>query len=142
MAEFPLPEQPVQSHAGSTLNFDAVRKRITKIEAGGWVAVTLGAKVESDPSYQSVKCRKEQGEAVVRLRGAPRIKGGETLEPGETLFTLSEGFRPPATINIFLYTDTSVFGALEIAATGVATYTGKMVATAFIALDGVTFNLT
>lgn len=152
-----LPAMPVQDHHGSTLNFDHIVKGIESLEAqsttatgldkrvkaGAWTKVTLGAKVEENAEYQTVRCRTEQGGAVVRLRGNLKVK--ETLTEGEAICTLPEGFRPPGTV-VFSAVDTHAGGTptlLRITTAGkVEAVTVAMVAGVFIPFDGVTFNLT
>ena len=149
MAEFPLPEQPVQSHAGSTLNFDAVRRQITKnkaqvtkLEAGEWVRVTLGAKTEEAPGYQTLRARTESGGVAARLRGAVKVRAGEALNAGEAALTLPAGLRPPGTIECAAQSSAGG-GVVTISTAGVLAWPGGgQGATAVIYLDNITFNLT
>jgi hypothetical protein len=134
-----LPQQPVLSHAGSTLNFDALVKRIGKLESTAWTALSLGAKIEAGSPAGSV--RTEQGATSSRLEGLLKVKAGQKLEPGETLATIPLGFRPIA--EVFLTpVITTTTGYLKVTTAGVISVSVALAETTFVALDGLTFNLT
>jgi hypothetical protein len=103
---------------------------------GPWTAVTLGAKLEANASFQTIRARTESGGASVRLRGVPTVKSTEELKTGETLLTLPVGFRPPGTV----FT-AATSPAIEISAAGIITANAAVLEHVGVVLDGVTFNL-
>ncbi len=106
--------------------------------AGEWVEPTMSAKVENAAGAQTVRARAELGGNVCRLRGVAKIKSGEELKTGETLFTLPEGLRPPGHVDLTLAGSV----ILEIATTGVAILSATKTSAQTIIMDGLTFNLT
>jgi hypothetical protein len=106
--------------------------------AGEWVEPTMSAKVENAAGSQTVRARAELGGNVCRLRGVAKIKSGEELKTGETLFTLPEGLRPPGHVDLTLAGSV----ILEIATTGVAILSATKTSAQTIIMDGFTFNLT
>lgn len=112
---------------------------VAKLNPGVWTALTLGPKIEANATYQTPRCRTEQG--VVRLRGALNEKAGEELKGGETLATLPEGFRPPGKVLMGLVTKAAGVVTLQIETTGVM-FTSGLPLAATVLLDGITFNLT
>jgi hypothetical protein len=109
--------------------------------AGSWEAPSLGAKVEESAAGQTVRCRKENGGAIVRLRGAAKVRSGQTLSIGETVLTLPVGFRPPALVQCVAVTSATAT-SFSIATSGVVTLAASTAATVEIALDNITFNIT
>lgn len=112
---------------------------VAKLNPGVWTALTLGPKIEANATYQTPRCRTEQG--VVRLRGALNEKAGEELKGGETLATLPEGFRPPGKVLMGLVTKAAGVVTLQIETNGVM-FTSGLPLAATVLLDGITFNLT
>lgn len=106
---------------------------------GAWEALTLGAKVENGAT-QTPRVRKELGSS--RLRGTVKIKAGEKLLAGETLFTIPAGLRPLGAIRAPAPNSTSFNKELLIATSGVATLPTELTAGEEISLDSITFNRT
>lgn len=111
---------------------------------GAWTSLTLGTKVEAFlENFRTPMVRTENVGATGRIRGALKVKAGETVAPGETLLTLPVGFRPAERINIEPRTSEPAL-SVNIAATGVMTLAGaSAVAGTILPLEGpFTFSLT
>lgn len=150
---------PVYSARDATENFEQLQilqttleSKLSTVEAklaaaeatitpGAWTALTLGTKVEEDAAEQTVRARTEG--TIVRLRGATKIKAGETLTAGETLATLPVGLRPvEKRVVLSSVTNANKAQAMLVATTGVVTLLENLPAATVLVLDGLTFNLT
>ncbi len=140
-------DEQVKVEVGSeTARAKAAEKAITESLVGPWTAVEeLDAKLEIDPSLQTLRIRKENGANQVRLRGGLIIPG-ENVAEGAALFKLPSGFRPAGLVHFYLPTITegnpSALRKLNIASTGVVTIDIELSEGESFSLDGFTFNLT
>ncbi len=115
---------------------------VTTKFAGAWTELTLSAKLEAFAGFQTVRCRLENGETVVRLRGVAKVKAGEEIKKTETIATLPVGFRPPAEVDV-TGNISAVLSVFNITTAGVisSVLTDAKAGTGVI-FDGLTFNLT
>lgn len=148
MTTFAFAHLPVADHA-ATQNFEQIQRIVNEGEEP-WVELSYGPKMESyAEGFQTPGSRVEESGAALRLRGIIKVKAGETLKLGETIFTLPEGSRPPGKVDLFCYGETgaATAGLIQIATTGVVTVVAWLSGTEagagkVLILDGLTFNLT
>lgn len=114
---------------------------VAKLNPTAWTSLTLGPKVEAFPGFQVPASRAEAGKTVGRLRGVVKIKAGEELKAGETLGTITEAHRPPASV-ILIAESNAAFSFLTITSAGVISSSANVPATGGIGLDGLSFNIT
>lgn len=113
---------------------------ITTLGAPGTPAAmgSLGSKLEQAAGYRAAGAQLEQFGNVVAIRGALKVKAGETLEAGQTLCTLPAGKRPATEEATF----SSAGATFSIATTGkVTVIAGTLAAATVIPLDHVTFPI-
>lgn len=106
---------------------------------GAWEKQTLSSKLEIPSGQPEVEARLEQGGTVVRLRGVCKVKSGEELKAGETVFTLPADMWPAVAEEL------SLLGGviLKINPTnGVVTLGSAKAAGSTIGLAGLTFSTT
>ena len=138
-----LPTKPVNPSAGEVPNdtieeLEAIINAITPTE---WVKPeSLGAKVEENAAKLD-GIRLESNQSVARLRGALKVKAGESLTAGETLCTLPVGYRPAHAQQIDCVDGTATGIKLLIATTGVVTLGSNVAEAVEVFLDGQTFPI-
>lgn len=90
-----LAQIKVASKAKEIKKASITNERPTAGSAGAWVKLTLGAKIET-AGLQTPSARIENGGASVRLKGAVKVKAGQTLTAGEGVFAPPPVYYPPA----------------------------------------------
>jgi hypothetical protein len=133
---------PAGAGAGKILTSDASGNGSWGTGCGAWTETTPSSKIEpfGEP-FQTVRVRTEQGGAVARIRGVIIVKAGQTIAKGEAIITLPVGFRPPATIVIYIDNE-GVPAVAQVDSSGVVSPASTLAAGKGVGLDGIIFNLT
>lgn len=108
---------------------------------GPWELLSLGSSVEASIELQPPRVRVEL--ESIRLRGVVKIKAGQKLALGATLFTLPPNCHPSGECQVVAFLS-GVGGATQLIVkrNGIVQVLKEVTEGISIYLDGVTFNLT
>lgn len=134
-----LPIKPVASPGNPNDTTEELEAIIAAVSPTEWAAMTsLGAKVEKNAAKLE-GIRTESNQAVARLRGALKVKAGETLAAGETLCTLP--YHPEHAQQIDCVQGAQVPNKLLIATDGKVTLSANVLEGVEVFFDSTTFPL-